>query len=294
MKIKDEDMKKILSRLPEEPKDIDDWIREQCVAVSYLIYNSRTGRTVCTRCGCGDSDGKYYAGQHGIRMTCPWCGEEVIALAEGRGRQTRSEWFRLLTWTRKGRTVYGRLWEIEASFEDPGLPKLKKWLSALYIVNAKGRRYFKHKPFVWGWNPEWEEYKTFRLPAPPGGMGYGWQTKYEFTYMRTDNLEQVFTKSDLKYLWVPGWCTNLTPEAMVQYIGFGIRQQSIELMTKAGFTKLVMERLHGTKSGHIINWQGKSLERILRQPKRHVRMLQKMNATTTEVYFFRQLTEEER
>ena len=40
--------------------------------------------------------------------------------------------------------MYGRLYEIEASFEKPGPPALKKWLSALYIVNAKERSYYKH------------------------------------------------------------------------------------------------------------------------------------------------------
>lgn len=294
MIIEDKEMKRILRAVPKEDKVLEDWIRQECVAPAYIIYNSRTDEAVCTRCGSTNLCGSDYTGMHGIRTRCPECGEEVIALSEGYGREGKSDWFRLLTWTRKGRTVFGRLYEIEASFREPGPPRLHKWLSALYVVNAKELHYYKHKP-EYCWAPDhWEEYKTFRVPEPAGGMGYCWTTKYTFTYMKTVGLRDVFLKSDLRYLWIPGWCENMPPEEMTQYIGFGMRQQSIELMTKAGFTNLVMERIKGARSGLIVNWQGRSLERILKQPKRNVRKLQLLNPTTRELRTFQRLTEEER
>ena len=116
---------------------------------------------VCTRCGRTNFNGRLFTGRHGERIRCPECEAEVELLSEGRGRAGRSDFFRLLTWSRKGKTVYGRLYEIEASFEKPGPPALKKWLSALYIVNAKERSYYKHKPECF-YGPEcWEKYKTF-------------------------------------------------------------------------------------------------------------------------------------
>ena len=294
MLIEQEKMEKILGRLPKEESNLDDWIREECVIPAFIIYNSKEDTAVCTRCGRTNFNGRLFTGRHGERIRCPECEAEVELLSEGRGRAGRSDFFRLLTWSRKGKTVYGRLYEIEASFEKPGPPALKKWLSALYIVNAKERSYYKHKPECF-YGPEcWEKYKTFKIPAPPGGMGYCWTTKYTFTYMKVHGLEDVFLKSDLKYLWIPGWCNNMPPEEMVQYIGYGIRQQSIELMVKAGFTNLVIERLKGRKNGHIVNWQGKSLERILRLPKRHVRRMQQLNPCTRDLLTFRKMTEEER
>ena len=287
-----EKMDRILAKLPPEDPDTDEWIRDVCVAPAFIIYNTKEGTGVCTRCGSTNLGAADYTGRHGETDRCPECEAEVEILSEGRGRQGRSDYFRLLTWTRKGKTVYGRLWEIEASFKKVGKPELHKWLSALYIVNAKERSYYKHKPQDWT-EPYWEKHKTFRIPAPPGGMGYCWTTKYTFTYMRTVGLWDVFRKSDLKYLWIPGWCENMPPEEMVRYIGYGMRQQSIELMTKAGFTNLVMERLKGMRNGIIVNWQGKSLERILRQPKRNVRKLLQLNPSTMELQTFQQLTKEE-
>lgn len=294
MLIEQEKMKKILESLPKEDPKLDDWIREECVIPAFIIYNSKTDAAVCTRCGSTNLNGTIYKGMHGEGIRCPECEAEVQLLSEGLGRAGRSDFFRLLTWDRKGKTVYGRLYEIEASFERPGPPALHKWLSALYIVNARERSYYKHKPECYYASENWERYKTFNIPAPPGGMGYCWTTKYTFTYMKVDGLEDVFRKSDLKYLWIPGWCDHMPPEEMVRYIGYGMRQQSIELMVKAGFTALVMERLKGRKNGNIVNWQGKSLERILRLPKRHVRKMQQMNACTRDLQVFRKMTEEER
>lgn len=293
MYIEKEDMEKILRKVPGDEPNLDDWIREECVALSYIIYNSKEDTAVCTRCGSMNLNGRYYTGLHGEKAKCPMCGEEVTVLSEGRGRKNCSEFFRLLTWTPKGRTVYGRLYEIEASFVEPGLPQLHKWLSALYIVNSEEQSYYKHKPGDCWRKETWEKYKTFRVPAPPGGMGYCWTTKFTFTFMKVEGLESVFKKTDLKYLWIPGWCDNMPPDEMVRYIGYGMRQPSMELMTKAGFTRLVTDRIKGERSGHIVNWQGKSLERILRLPKRNVRKLQQLNPSTKEVKIFRAMTEEE-
>lgn len=289
-----EEMTKLLKQVPREPKDTDDWIRLVCVAPAYIIYNSKEDTGVCTRCGSTNLTGKRYTGMHGLEGKCPECGEDVRFLSEGMGRSERADYFRLLTWTRKGKTVYGRLWEIRADFREPGPPKLYKWLSALYVVNAKERTYYKHKEETWRMEEHWERYKTFHLPKPAGGMGYCWTTKYTFTYMRTPGLGDVFRKSDLKYLWIPGWCNNMPPDEMVSYIGHGMRNQSIELMVKAGFTELVMERLRGKKSGLIVNWRGKSLEKILKQPPRNVKKLKRLNPTTKEMRVFQELTEEER
>lgn len=292
MIVKKEKMEKILAKAPAEPADLDEWIRQELVVQSFVIYNTKENTAVCTRCGSTNLIGREYTGRHGEKTRCPDCESEVTLLSEGRGRQCYTELFRLLTWARKGKTAYGRLYEIDASFEIPGLPRLHKWLKALYIVNAKERSYYKHSRPGWNWNETWEKLKTFRIPESPGGMGC-WVPRYAFTYMRTDGLMDVFTKSDLKYLWIPGWCDNMPPKEMVAYIGYGMRQPAIELMTKAGFTNLVGERLQGTKSGLIVNWQGKSLERILKQPKRNVRKLQILNPSTKELQIFQKLTAEE-
>ena len=136
MVIEDKKMAKILAKVPPETPDLDDWIRQELVVQSFIIYNTRENTAICTRCGSTNLIGREYTGRHGEKTRCPECETEVTILSEGRGRQCYTEAFRLLTWTRKGKAVYGRLYEIDASFEIPGIPRLQKWLKALYIVNA--------------------------------------------------------------------------------------------------------------------------------------------------------------
>lgn len=291
-RIEIDEMEKILKKMPQDPEDTEEWIRSECVVRTYLIYSTEADIAVCTRCGEWTEGTGQLKGMHGQKTRCPVCRSEATALSTGMGRKGRTEWFRVLIPNRKGKTVWWMLWEYTVDFMPIGRPAVSRWLSAIYTINAKERHYYKHFP-EWCWGEEhWKEYKTFRIPAPVHAVN-GPMSRFDFTYLRTEGLEQIFTKSDLKYLWLDGYVQNLPPNEMIQYVRYGMMHRSVELLLKAGFTKLVWMKI-SQEPCRGINWQGKSLQRILGLPKRHVRKMQQINPDTNTLRIFRELTEEER
>lgn len=283
-----DEMQKIIDRLPKDPKGTEDWIHDYCIKTHYLIFNAKEDWAVCTQCG-SVLPGKRYKGAHGEVTTCPECRSEVMILSNGLGRKKYTQYFRVMMFTRRGKTVYGTLWEYDAVFKDPGKPKLKRWLSAIYIINDKERTYYKNHGY------KWEKYQTFKLPAAWKPPSY-WQTaRYEDTYLKNDNLKSIFEKSCLKYLWIPSVIDYymVDPYRMIQYIKVGMMHQSVELLAKAGFTWLVTGKIDGLMES-VVNWRGKCLEKILKLPKRHVKRLKEINPDADELRIFHNLTEEEK
>ena len=41
----------IIKKVPKAPKDVDKWIREYCATGTYIIYDKKQNKAVCTRCG---------------------------------------------------------------------------------------------------------------------------------------------------------------------------------------------------------------------------------------------------
>lgn len=292
MIMKKEKMDRILAKLPKDPPDTEAWVRENCVLGKYLIYDIKEDIAVCTSCGEWIDNIDMLKGAHGEETVCPHCMEDVTALSKGRGRIGRTEYFRLLLLNRREKTVYGTLWEYTVDFTMMGPPRLSRWLSAVYTANAKERHYYKHYP-TWFCNEErWEERKTFRIPHPVHAAN-GPMSKFIYTWCRTDNLEEVFKKSDMRYMWIDGYVQNLPPEEMIQYIRHGLMHRSVELLLKAGFTDLVWEKISQEPCGGV-NWQGKTLQRILKLPPRHVKMMQRLNPTPVKLRTFQSMTESER
>lgn len=289
------DINEILEKLPPAPADIEKWIRRVVVKETYIIYSKKENRAVCTRCG-HTFRAERFNMEHGTKGTCPRCKSEAVYKASGRGRINCAEYFRVLLFTHRGKDVYGTLWEIKADFTEFGPPQLSKWLSAVYLFSESGQAYYKHYP-GWAYAPEcWKKRKKIALPFPPAGL-FG-NTNFHSTVLYEKNLQNVFTKSCLKYFWDKGFLQRAGFDAYeyIEYISLSLRYQSMELLRKAGFEKLVIEKVCGgyqVKSG-VVNWRGKSLSKILKLPKRHIRKLQSIDPNHKCMTVFKKLTEKER
>lgn len=289
------DINEILEKLPPAPADVEKWIRRAVVKETYIIYNKKENRAVCTRCGHTFRADRFNMA-HGTKGTCPRCKSEAVYKASGKGRINCTEYFRVMIFTHRGKDVYGTLWEIRADFTEIGPPQLSKWLSAVYLFSEKEQIYYKHHP-GWAYGQEdWKRHKKIKLPQPPAGL-YG-NSYFRSTALYEKNLENVFLKSCLKYFWDESFLqkADFNAYGYVEYISLSLKHQSMELLRKAGFDELVREKVcdaYGVKRG-IVNWRGKTLSKILGLPKRHIRRLRKANPGHRELDIFKQLTEKEK
>lgn len=281
--------------LPPAPAGVMDWIIKDVIEKTYIIYNKKKNEAVCTRCG-HRFRAERFPMKNNDTGICPKCKSKATYKAEGIGRKKLAEYFRVLVLTHRGNTVYGSLTEITANFENVGKPELSGWMSAIYVFNKNEQSYYKHTP-SWCWGSDhWEQVKTVKLPHPPSTMNWYATPKFERTEIYTGNLERVFLKSCLKYGWQPDMFQSyeFTAYDLISYINLHLKYQSIELLAKAGFESLVAEKVFGKSGSGCINWRGRSLQKILRLPRRHIKKMRGFYVDFQELGFFQSLTEDEK
>lgn len=291
------EIEEILEKLPPAPADVAKWINDKVIKNTYIIYNKKEDKAVCTRCGHTFRASRFEIEiGHNKKGTCPRCKSEATYKASGISRGKLTEYFRVLLLTHRGNTVYGTLTEITSEFAEPGKPQLSKWLSAVYVFNKNEQIYYKHHP---GWcfgDEYWEEIKNVNLPKPSPTMNFCSEPRFARTVIYDRNLENVFKNSCLKHNWLPDMFNrnNYNAYDYIRYIYLSLKYQSIELLAKAGFTRLANQKIFGHVGSGCINWRGKSLQKILRLPKRHIRNIRQYDPNFEELEAFQSLSEKDK
>lgn len=292
--VANKEAEEILKKLPPAPSGVEKWIRKEVVINAYLIFDEKESKTVCTRCGRTFTLRHTHGAAHNKMSACPYCKTEAMWKKSCYGRKTLTEQFRVLVFTHKGKTVYGSLFEVDANFETFGKARISKWISALYRFTETEQMYVKHHP-GYGCGDFWEKRKEVKLPHPPTGYNWGTWCKYERTEVYTDNLDAVFTKSCLKYHNDPDFFKRYQFNAYnyIRYMDQCLKYPSMELLRKAGFDRLVLDRIceYSTKSLYL---RGTTLIKILRLPKRWHKKVREERMNTTELAVFQKLTEQEK
>ena len=289
------EINEILKKLPPAPAKVIRWIYKDVVEKTYIIYDKKKDLAVCTRCGHKFRASRFDM-KHNGEGECPKCKSRAVYKASGIGRKNLTEYFRVLILTHRGNTVYGTLTEITAEFKEIGKPQLSKWLSAVYVFGKEEQVYWKHSP-EWCFESErWDQIKKISLPRPAATASFYAEPKFARTETYTENLKEVFEKSCLKYAWLPDLFDRyeFTPYDYVSYINLHLKYQSIELLAKAGFELLAMQKTFGEQGSGCINWRGHSLEKILRIPRRHIKRLRYMDINFRTLAVFQNLSEKER
>lgn len=288
---KTEEINELLKKLPLAPTGVERWVQECVVENAYIIFDSNQQKAVCTRCGKQFSMKHIAGATHNHETYCPKCHSAATYKASHYGRKRLTEYFRVLILTHRGKTVYGTLFDVTAEFEPFGRPVLNKWLSALYVFKENEQHYYKHHPQWFTYSERWTEVQRMNLPNPASGIGY--PSKYEKTVMYEDNLENVFTKSCLKYHYDPDFFAAYitSPRRMIRYISQCLKYPAIELLRKAGYKKVVEGRISGYGTMSAINVRGKNLKSILRLPKRWQKKVKEMNMSLDQLYEFQRLDE---
>lgn len=282
----------IEKNLPREPAGVDEWIYEYCSRRTYLIFSNKEDRAICTVCG--KEMRTYGEFKHNSQMDCPHCGNGAIMKASGIGRKNITDEFRILVFTRKGKTVWACCFEVFLEYENFGRPTIYKYLREVFTINSAEQHHYR-KEYSWALDKYiWNEAETMKLPHVMGGMQYWTQPPMNTVLIYDKNLEKVFLKSDLRYIYLPELITGMNAYEFIKYISDGAKYQSMELLAKAGFKRIVMHRVQGFSGLANINWRGKSLPKILRLSKGEIKRIRTWDINLTELMAFQGLTSEER
>lgn len=273
----------IVKELPPAPAAVPKWILREVVQETYIIYDKKTDKAACTRCGAEYSALKLENLKHNGTGICPKCKSKAAYKAAGIGRKSLTEQTRVLVFVRKRKSVYATLTEVDIDFRG-WRPEIRTWMSAVYKFDRNQQLYVKRHP-EWYWTPEhWESVKKVNVPSVPCG-GYNFEPRRNGLHVYTDNWERVFPKSDLNYADVPKVFRehSLTGKNLIRYMDIHLKYPSIELLRKAGFWNIVWDQITEQQGRSNVCWRGKDLRKILRLDMGRVRKIKKMELDTREL-----------
>ena len=253
------------------PADLESYILRVVADKTYLIFERKQETVLCTRCGKKAKSIETEYMQHKVKTFCPFCGEDAIAIEKRYGRKNLAEFGRILWFRKAGRVTFAQLDEYDIDYTGDK-PKVYFWPSAQYRFCKKSQEYYKHTP-AGCWYPDIrDKRKNIHLPEASGGLwNYYKVPKYQNTVTHTSVISGVGT--DLKHANMNmmrfGYNDPHDPYAIIRYIHYFLKYQSVELLEKAGFEGIVDYRLfHGTAA---VNWRATELRKILKLNNKELR-----------------------
>jgi|GEM_PF-2443504 len=269
------------------PKDMPDYILKALAKESYLIYSKKDDICYCTRCQRKMKISQTIIlpteFQHNKLDFCPNCRCDVTMKAFGIGRRNIDDCGRVLWLTKHGRDTYAELDEYIIRYDGFYRPSVGWWPSAQYKFNSDEQIYYKNDWYSEG--DVWTLRKKVILPHVLFGSCY-YENQFENVYLYEPSRNNLGT--DLKYanldmerLGYDGKST-YEPYWIITYISQFLMHQSIELMEKAGFERLVGGKIIGNTCKYI-NWRGKTIKKILKFSAEDIRYMRENKITIGEL-----------
>lgn len=264
------------------PEDLEEFII-RCADRAYLIFDRKSDRCRCTVCGTEYRLSEFpEALTHNKRskMHQCTCYRETIAKESRYGRKNITEYGRVLWFSKDGNATYAELDEYQINYGG-WKPKVSFWPSAQYRFEKEKQEYVKHVQENTFCADYWDSRKNIALPRATAGMwNYNRVPRYQKTLLHPSHKTEI--GSDLKYadpdtnhLGLKG-----DPYALIGYLSNFLKYPSIEILEKAGFTKIVRQRALGSTCKKI-NWRAKDLRKILKLKPAEIREFREMSKEAT-------------
>ena len=263
-------------QIPPSHPNTEQYFREECITNRLLIYDGKKNRAVCTSCGCEwDIYPGEYSKMHGLKDTCPECGEVVTCVSAGIGRAKYEELHRLMTFASDGKSLWIVQNDIFVHFREFSKAQLGIHACEVFKINAEEQRHWRYRDGFWSGSAYWEEIKSFN-PAPlPHAPYYGSKWRQ---HIFTEDIESIIENSDCRYLIGEDLYDQLSWASVATWIALQMKYPALELLRKGGFNKLAKSRLTNTgysNYGNAINIRAKSIEKAIRLPKKWEKALRK-------------------
>lgn len=238
-----------------------------------FIFTTRAGRQqhgYCTHC---KSDFETSGYRHNSKQVCPVCGSKCIVKSASMGRGGLV-FHRRFTYYMKSaidpnaivavntyarRDYSGDYRNFEAQYA----------ARSLYVfVFGKGSAAFHHSNYWETGQAEWE--KSLRVTSHVRA-GLFQSTPWDLS---ATSIAEAVRGTPYQYSMWTEFCESNFLD-MVGFFDFFTRYPGVEYFVKAGFTKLVKEKLFGLPTYRTINWRAKTLPKALKLSKEDLREIRR-------------------
>ncbi|WDL99715.1 PcfJ domain-containing protein [Alicyclobacillus sp. ALC3] len=248
-----------------------DYVRDTVLESSRYLFvwrEKKVQMTYCTHCkeeyplGIGQA-----AYKHNEKTTCLNCSSECTVKYSGLGRGKLIDsayvvWYDksvldptavVATWYYTSRDYREDYRQVETSFTP----------MARYLFQpGQGGRMFTNR-----WSGEWKERKT--VGALINGPGWSWS--YKEAYCSYESIERAVAGTPLQYsMWKEYESQSYF---LLDFFDLAAKYPCIEYLTKLGLTKLVLAKLRGDRTYGVVNWRGKSNDKVLRMNRSETRQV---------------------
>lgn len=275
----------ICSYLPHIPTEISEEIEEYVtnVVLKYSRYlfvsRSKAGQqyAYCTHCR---KQSKTDGLKHNYKAVCELCGSECTVKQSGRGRKYLFDnehfiWFEKSAVDPK-RSIVARGFSVTRDYSgDYRETKTNfKWTAA-YVFRPgdswMGERYW------WNKNGGWYQRTTI--------FEYVDSQNYTCFYSK-DNIINAVKGTPFQY---STW-EEYGVENSLKVFDLAAKYPCIEYLTKMGLTDIVEAKIHRGKTYGVINWRGKTPEKVLRMSRQDLKRIQKTDVRVDPftLYLFQQ------
>ena len=259
------------------PKNLAEFIRQNCADQGYIIFSEKISTAVCTRCN-GEFNyedlGMWFTHSKdaSLGVACPLCGKKGIPKNARYGRKNLQDSGRVIWFRRHGAVTYMQMDDFIIDYRTPH-PAI--WTAPSQQIRlCKGSQIRMDWKDGWWDGGRWEQVVKIGVKHPVTGA-FGQFRQH--THIMWDSLQKVGT--DLQYAdlreerFTSGYFDEYEEAGrLLTYMSEFLKYPAIELLEKAGFETMVLNRSAGIKSRNM-NIRGKDLRSILKMNSAEIRYL---------------------
>lgn len=249
------------------PKNLNRYVLRN-VAPSYLYINEKEGTMYCT--ACGSTTPLVINEGHNQERCCPRCKSFATTKLNQYGRKQLMYRGGIFWLQKDGKNTLGALAGFKVDYRPDKEPEVSYYPEAAYQLSAEKQEYYRYTydyaRHMWLWEPRQKIIlpqigATFKYSDPISFYGPSIsELGTALRYLDFENISPAVKEELLKW-----------PNTLFNYLLMFIRHKSTELLVKAGFEMLVIERARGNFAEY--NMRGKTLEKILKMPKGEIKKL---------------------
>jgi hypothetical protein len=251
-------------------EDIQQYATEDILKFSRYIFTRRQGKQqygYCTHC---KKEFKTNGIRHNDKESCPKCESVCIVKASGRGRRRMWDTAYFVYYEKSiidSNVIVARGIEATRDYRgDYHNVNTKYWVRALYV--------FEMGNSIMMTDSYWYDTRSYKFNKSKSVYSLfsqyhndGWLRKDVYTDYSLESIQKAVKDTPFQYSC---WEEYTSYSDMVKFFDLYSRYPCIEYLTKLGMENIVEAKLIGNATYSAINWNGKSLPKVLRLSKKDI------------------------
>lgn len=237
-------------------KEIEEYAVEVALKHSRYVFTKRRGKKQFGYCTYCKSEFETPGLKHKEKYVCPNCNSEVEVRASGISRKYMFDEAYFIFFEKskvdKGVVIAKGIWADKSYKEDYKESIIKYKVNALYIFEIGNPVMLIN----WSWDGDIKYFRTTSSCYPVNVQSFN--ASYN---TNLESLESSIKGTPYQYSMYKEYCQN---ENVIRYLELYSKYPRIEDLTKLGFSELIETKLWKEQTYSSINWNGKSVFKMLR------------------------------